>query len=267
MTHSLVIGGRVLMLLAAAGAAALAVAVSRNRSPAADGGPPAMASHVCPMHPAVVASGPAACPICGMALERVRTRESDSPRRGVFAAVKRRALVAGVDGPAWTDGSDRLTALLYRDELAAFRSSTQPALFFRAASPSAGIPVRVTGELPEARQSSTISVHLRFDAPAPALRPREMGWIALPPAAREALTVPTSAVLQGTDGPYVLVARDEDRHALERQRVELGRIAGGEARVLSGLAEGDLVAVGGAFWLDAELTLAAERSSAEGGRR
>jgi HlyD family secretion protein len=66
------------------------------------------------------------------------------------------------------------------------------------------------------------------------------------PAAKECgVSIPTSAVLYGSDGAIVQVVRDD---RIETRQVTVGLLSQGEAEIRSGLAEGDqVVARAGAF--------------------
>jgi multidrug efflux pump subunit AcrA (membrane-fusion protein) len=68
------------------------------------------------------------------------------------------------------------------------------------------------------------------------------------------LVVPYAAVLESSEGPYVLVASTDGR-TLTQRRVEIGRVLGGLAVVLSGLHVQERVLVRSAFFVDAERRL------------
>ncbi|MGE3786942.1 MAG: efflux RND transporter periplasmic adaptor subunit [Nitrospirales bacterium] len=66
----------------------------------------------------------------------------------------------------------------------------------------------------------------------------------------QALTVPTMAIQQHQGSPFVFVKHDANH--FEPRPVTLGEENGDETKVLSGLAEGELVVTAGAFTLKAE---------------
>jgi len=66
--------------------------------------------------------------------------------------------------------------------------------------------------------------------------------------------IPVAAILESEDGPYVLVV-SADGHVLTRRAVEIGRVFGGVAAVISGLVSSERVLTGSAFFLDAERRL------------
>jgi hypothetical protein len=69
--------------------------------------------------------------------------------------------------------------------------------------------------------------------------------------------IPYTAILEGDDGPYALVASGDGR-TLSRRRVEIGRVLGGMAIILSGLRLHERVLVRSAFFVDAERRLRRE---------
>jgi multidrug efflux pump subunit AcrA (membrane-fusion protein) len=75
---------------------------------------------------------------------------------------------------------------------------------------------------------------------------------------RDLEVVPRSAVLESGEGPFVLVSSPEAR--LTVRPVEIGRVLGDYAVVLSGLRLQDRVSVRSAFLLDAERRLRREAS-------
>ena len=283
-TSSLVVAGRVMLLLLAciATVSAFALSQARDRSVSATS-----ERYVCPMHPEVVSAEPGPCPICRMALEQVMAAppaapqaaastpssgvpsgtvaptfslpESTSREHSVIGAAKRRVFALEVRAPAWL-GPDRLvTAVLYQDELAGLVPD-EHAEFFGASAPGTGVDVRRTADPPAAWDASTSRVHFRLSQDARDIAPGEVGWVRLAPRPRELLVVPSSAILYSPDGPYVL-GSDAEGRTFHKRHVELGKVFTKQnlAVVLSGLNDGEPVVVGGTFFLDAERRLQAQR--------
>lgn len=234
---------RAVVIALAAGAALYALrGVERGASSAA--------LYRCPMHPeAVAAEASAMCPICGMALV-----QDTGPRRIRPAAPRtgraiRRTLVEQVRAPAWVDANGEVVAALSRDDLVGL-TAAQPAQFFAASAPGDGVAVAFTGET---QRWDAATAQARF-AGATATGPAagSHGSLVIAALPRDLLVVPASAVLAAPDGPYVLVV---EPHRLVRRAVELGRDHHGVIAVLGGLAEGDDVVIGDAFFVAAEQLL------------
>lgn len=245
MNQSLVIVGRVLLLLVAAVAAASAFAIGRPDRAASS----ARAPYVCPMHPEVRSATAADCSICGMALERVTRSTRDVARPEVLARPERRVVPADAR-PAWVEASGLVAALLYQDEL-----SDEPALFFPAARPADGLHVRPVAGSSVAWDRSTVRVRFHLDADGPAAKPGEVGWLALAGRPRERLVVPSGAVVHSPAGPHVLAVSADG--TVTRRPIEIGGTARGFTVVLAGLGEQDRVVVGNTFFLDADRRLRA----------
>lgn len=247
-TASLVVAGRLALLLLAGLAAVSGFVLSRggDRAASDDAG-----RYSCPMHPEVTSSRPDRCPVCRMALEPVSPIESPSPT--VVARAERRVLTLDVRAAASVETGGHLVALLYNDEAAGL-SRDEQGLFFRASAPFAGIVARVAGEPPVPWDESTSRVRFRLDPGTPRVPAGEVGWLSLAARRADRLVVPVGAVLYSSQGPYVLAA-DAHGRPFSVRRVQVGRVYRGLAVVLSGLREGEPIAGANAFFLDAERRL------------
>lgn len=288
---SLVLAGRLILLLLASAATVTGFALSRERDVAAS---ESSDRYVCPMHPEVTSGEPGECPICRMALEQVHRASSASassspapssapgtgPAHGpaalshaesanrlghrVIGTAKEEMFARQVRAPAWVDKEGRLVAALYKDELVGLLPG-EHALFFRAGAPGAGVDVTRTTEPPTPWDGSTSEVHFRLAPGAsptvPTLRPGDVGWLKLAARHSKLLVVPSSAVLYSSEGPYVLVA-STDRRTFSKRRVEVGRAFRGLTVVLSGLRPAEPIAHFDAFFLDAERRLQSGRQEA-----
>jgi Heavy metal binding domain len=259
---------RVVLLVLAAGALAAATVVGRVRDRAMS---ESAARYVCPMHPDVTASRPGPCPICGMELELVGVAGAPVIGPSTFQTydfVRHRGLGLEIRAPAWIEADGAIAAIVYNDALATLTADEQ-AVF----SPSTGAPgegeaveVRATLDASDAPLSwdrATSRVHFQV-APvaataAPTLRPGEVGWVRMAGKRRDVEVIPFRAVLQGAEGPYVLVGAGDGR-TLTKRPIEIGRVVGGVATVLSGLRLQERVLVRGAFFVDAERRLRRQSS-------
>ncbi len=254
---SLILAGRLLLLLLAAGAVLVAFLLTRGQDRAAGS---SQERYVCPMHPEVTSGAPGQCPICRMALEQDKGTHQADPF--LIAAAKRRVYAEEVRAPAWVEPGGLVAAMLYKHELKDL-SPEEHALFFRAVAPDVGIDVRLAAGPTAAWDPSTSRVRFRRGPGTPALRPGEVGWVKLAAKPRELLIVPSSAVLNSSQGPYVLSA-SADGHTFTKQPVQMGRTIRGFAVVLAGLRDQDQVVVGNAFFLDAERRLLSEEGTRSG---
>ncbi len=267
---ALIVVGRALLLLLAVGAVVSAFVLGRGHDGEAGsfGGP-----YACPMHPEVTSRGPGECPVCRMALERVSAgrreaaatgpavdsaaysfpESADRPSYKLIANARRLTFAGTVRAPAWVEAGGLVRAILYEDELAGLGPG-EPARFFRAALPAAGVEVRRIAGPPARWGPSTSRVDFRVAARAPALEAGDVGWVQLAARSRDLLAVPTSAVLVSSQGPYLLVAATDGR-TFSRRSVEIGQVIAGFAVVVSGLSEDEPVVVGNTFFLDAERRL------------
>jgi len=253
----MILAARALLLILAA--AALVSGVVLMSRPSRGG---AAVVYACPMHPEISGAAPGQCAICRMALERRRAAPAAGPpdrftvpagaQDRLFAdvmGVRARPVSRAVVAPAWVEGPAAVIAHLYGDELALLGPGEE-AVF--VAGGGRETRVRLGGEPAADWDGTTAAVRLRASGATPPAG--TVGWVRFPSRTRAMLAVPTSALLQGTSGPYVLVA-SPDRHTFTRRPVQIGRARYGYAPVLSGLASGERVAVMEAFFIDAERRL------------
>jgi hypothetical protein len=252
----------VLLLLLAAGAAGSAFVLARRP------GPVSAARYACPMHPEVAAPGPGGCSICGMALEPLAT---NGPR-AVAAAGEGRADVADarsvdvetieprvfaqeVRAPARLDDDGHgVSALLYADEREALAPG-EPGWFASTAQPRERIAVRATNGPSRHWDEATSLVPFRVEGRAsPGIRPGDVGWLTIAARPRRLRVVTTAAVIDSPEGPSLFVAPPESG-AFTKRRVEIGRSFFGVTVVTAGVADGERIAVGNAFFFETDRRL------------
>jgi len=298
-SRSLIVAFRVLLLLLAAGALVAAAVITVRDHTGGDSG----TRYACPMHPDVRAAARGECPICGMALEPVGhdapmpSREAPGMadvaavenvrKHNIIDFVRKRSLLFSdreLRGPAWVERDGTITAVFYRDQVAALRAD-EPGSFTLTQAPDTTVAVRRTAD-PEVRwDQSTSRLRFRPDAapsnpsslaaprdqscpeaprrgeralertPTAGLQPGQVGWLELAPRPRQVLTVPASAIVQSPEGPYVLASLGGFK--LEKRPIEIGEtfLKEGFAVVLSGLHVNERVVARATFFLDADRRL------------
>ena len=264
-TSTLLLASRVLLLVAAAAAVVVAFAATRaEKNAGAPAREPAV-RYTCAMHPQVTSSGPGECPICRMALERVRTAAAPAGPRAADAAPFRssydvmwarpRPAPREMRAPAWIDDDGDVVALFYNDEIAALDAGERGELASSRA-PDSAWTVRLTDAPPVRRDEATSAMRLTVVAGGAAPGAGTVGWVKLAPRARNTLVVPDSAVLQSPAGPYVLTLASDRRVAAKRS-VAISRTLYGFTSIVSGLRDGERIAVMDTFFVDAERRLGA----------
>jgi hypothetical protein len=261
---------RVLLLLVVMAAATVAAVIDPL-----SGRRTTSSRYICPMHPDVITTEPGQCPICRMALEPARTsspmampasaelsmdadwRAVENVRRhDVVDIVRTRSLLFDLRelrGPASVESDGSISAIFYNDQIMAL-SAGEVGSFSPAAEPNAAVSVQRTAgnESPWDSSTSRIRFELRSAAAQNGPPPGTVGWLELPRKQRQVLTVPTTAVLHSSAGPYVLELT-EGFH-FKKQAIEIGETFGGlgVSVVLSGLRPGERVIAKAAFFLDTE---------------
>jgi multidrug efflux pump subunit AcrA (membrane-fusion protein) len=114
--------------------------------------------------------------------------------------------------------------------------------------------VRVSKEPPVRWDRGTVRV--RFEvAPGADVPAGQTGSLKLASRVRNRLAIEKSAILEGPEGTYVLVA-SPDRRTLTKRPVEVGRHHAVYATIVSGLSEGEYALAKHTFVLDLERRLA-----------
>jgi len=278
MARSAVQAVRIVIFAFAAGAATAAVWMTREEGGSSSSG--GNARYVCPMHPEVTAPEAGQCPICFMSLQMVgagfKTPRDETMAMGDVSAVenirKHKIIdfvrphslpfeLREVRGPAWIDGDGKIVAVLYKDEIRAL-AADERGFFSLTRDPKVKVAVRRTADPMTPWDGSTSQLRFEIEpavstrmSPARRFDGGEAGWLEVPARSREVLGVPTSAILQSPDGPYVLTPSSVG--GFERHPIEIGETFArqGFAVVLSGLRPHDHVVARAAFFLDADRRL------------
>jgi len=274
-SQSVVVAFRILLLIFAAAAVAAAVVVGLDRP----GNKHANALYVCPMHSEVTAEKPGECPICGMALEAAPGRsKGPTSTRAAMAGMADMTAVENVSkhrivdftrrhsllfdtrdlrGPAWVEDDHIVTAVLYNDQIEALVADEMGWFSPTAGPPRATFAVRRTADPVVVWDRSTSRIRFQLETGRAAkaeahLAPGQVGWLELTRRSRDVLSVPASALLQGPEGPYVLVPAGAGK--VEKRPIEIGEtfLRQGFAVVLSGLRVHDRIVSRATFFLDAD---------------
>lgn len=123
-----------------------------------------------------------------------------------------------------------------------------------AAFPGETFSGRVIAVLPTAQaESHTLTVRIELANPADRLRPGMFAIVALGGDQRQALLVPSEAVIRTGARTLVMLALNDGRY--RPAEVRTGREGGGETEILRGLGAGEKVVASGQFLLDSEASL------------
>lgn len=163
------------------------------------------------------------------------------------AAGQTMAEISGLD-PIWLE-------VAVPEILAANARVGQPVSATLTAFPGEVFAGRIVAILPSAQaESRTITARAELRNPGLRLRPGMFAQVSLAPARREALLVPSEAVIRTGERTLVMLAQDRGRY--RPAEVRIGREANGRTEVLAGLTPGEKVVVSGQFLLDSEASLA-----------
>jgi hypothetical protein len=278
ISRRFVVASRMLLLAAACAAVAAAALIGlRGRNAATPG-----IEFVCPMHPEVRAAEAGPCPICHMKLEPVargggaNARSSDAAvaadtiavenvrKHKIIEFARKRSLLFDtreLRAPATVDASGVVTAIYYDDQIAAIAQGER-GTFSASGAPETHFRVRRTADAPERWDHSTSRVRFRLE-PDPRKHlpaPGQPGWLEVRRKSREVLTVPSSAVLQSPEGPYVLTPAGSSSFA--KRSIEIGETFSkqGFVVVLSGLRVHEPVVSRATFFVEADRRLGANEA-------
>ena len=141
------------------------------------------------------------------------------------------------------------------EALAASARVGQPVSAALTAFPGERFGGRIIAILPSAAdESRTITVRAQLPNPGGRLKPGMFAQVSLVPERREALLVPSEAVIRTGERTLVMIARE--RGGFRPAEVRIGREAKGRTEVLAGLVPGEKVVTSGQFLLDSEASLA-----------
>lgn len=131
----------------------------------------------------------------------------------------------------------------------------QPVSAMLTAYPGERFGGRIIAVLPSAQvESRTITVRAELRNPGLRLKPGMFAQVSLTPVRKEALLVPSEAVIRTGERTLVMLAQPKGGYRPAEVRV--GREAKGQTEILAGMAPGEKVVVSGQFLLDSEASLA-----------
>ena len=134
-------------------------------------------------------------------------------------------------------------------------SPGQPVTVTHAAFPGETRHGRIRTILPRAAdESRTLTVRIELPNPGLELRPGMFAQVNFAGGGRQALLVPSEAVIETGKRSIVMLALDKGRY--RPAEVRTGRTEGGRTEILAGLAEGETVVTSGQFLIDSEASLA-----------
>jgi len=190
-----------------------------------------------------------------MALERV-SRSAASAQAGLSPqdlGVVTRRLVVGGDRrvPSFIE-SEGVAAAVVPDEVLRTMRAGEPGIFIGSRPPAVRCPVHLLpAQVPW--DDATSRVHFRVDRSGPGVSAPlgEVGDVVLRRPATEELVVPSTAVLEGPDGAYV-IATSPDGLRFFKRPVKTGSVFSGLTVVLSGVRDQEIIVGRNTFFPDAE---------------
>jgi Cu(I)/Ag(I) efflux system membrane fusion protein len=133
-----------------------------------------------------------------------------------------------------------------------------------AAFPGETVKGRITAILPEADATSrTLTVRIELPNKGGHLRPGMYATVSLADGARDALLVPSEAIIR--TGTRTLVMLGGDGGRFRPAEVQTGAESGGKTEILAGLQEGEKVVASGQFLIDSEASLSGVAARPVGG--
>ncbi|HEY3359308.1 MAG TPA: efflux RND transporter periplasmic adaptor subunit [Polyangia bacterium] len=152
-----------------------------------------------------------------------------------------------------------LIAEVYEQDVAGLRAGT-PGQVTLAAYPGETVTAKVAYVYPSvAGETRTTRVRLELPNPQLKLKPGMFGTARFDLGGPATLVVPAEAVLSSGERRYAFVVRTDG--SLEPRAVTVGRRAGAELEILSGLAAGEEVVASAGFLFDSESALRASVQS------
>jgi Cu(I)/Ag(I) efflux system membrane fusion protein len=152
-----------------------------------------------------------------------------------------------------------VTAEVYEQEIGLV-SAGQPVRVMLDAYPGRPFEGKVTFIYPTLNaETRTVKVRIELPNPQGLLKPMMYAHVEMATAARQALVVPRSSVLDGGKQTLVMVERGEGR--FEPRPVTLGMRGDDAVEVLAGVRRGEKVVVAANFLIDAESNLRAALNS------
>ncbi len=101
----------------------------------------------------------------------------------------------------------------------------------------------------------TLRVRLKFNSPEQLLKPNMFADVTLYSQSKQALTVPSEAIIYYENSPRVVKVVAKNKY--QPVKVKIGMKSNGQVEILSGLNKGDDILVSGQFMIDSESNLQA----------
>ena len=129
-----------------------------------------------------------------------------------------------------------------------------PATASLSAFPGESVRGRIAAILPQAEATSrTLTVRIELPNPGGRLRPGMFASVQLDQSSRDALLVPSEAVIRTGRRTLVMLAGPGGR--FRPAEVRTGTEGGGKTEILAGVAEGEKIVASGQFLIDSEASL------------